>query len=153
MKTKVTPFTFRSIGKFHCDWHFELNDKGKYWDWLWLDGWTEQGYWYGLTLAWRMEMMEHRVGYEKKDWPLIDLLITNPEGKTHRAVRSFPREQFKVEKRKEQGGWAIVNLPWATHPTFLNGAPIDTAGVILKEGDRLSINGMFFQMTVRILMS
>jgi hypothetical protein len=42
MKTKVTPFTFRSIGKFHCDWHFELNDKGKYWDWLWLDGWTER---------------------------------------------------------------------------------------------------------------
>jgi hypothetical protein len=98
MMRTVRPFTFRSIGKYHCDWHFELNDKGKYWDWLWLDGWTEQGYWYGLTLAWRMEMLEHRIGYEKKDWPIIDLLITNPEGKTHRVLQAFPREQFKVEE-------------------------------------------------------
>ena len=94
----ATPFTFRSIGKFHCDWHFELDDKGTYWDWLWLDGWTEQGYWYGLTLAWRMEMLEHRVGWDKKDWPVVDMLVTNPQGETHRVIKAFPREQFKVEE-------------------------------------------------------
>ena len=60
-------------------------------------------------------------------------------------------EQFKIEKRQEQGGWAIVNVSWATHPLFLNGAPIDSSWAILKEGDRLSIKDKFFRLTVRLL--
>ena len=98
----VRPFTFRSIGKYHCDWHFELNDKGKYWDWLWLDGWTEQGYWYGLTLAWRMEMLEHRIGWDKKDWPVIDLLVTN-YSLTLADIFKYDKREFKDSVKKVIG--------------------------------------------------
>jgi len=68
-------------------------------------------------------------------------------------IKYASRQQFKLEKRREQGGWAVLNIPLATHPTFLNGAPVDAAGAILKEGDKLSIKGQFFHMSVRILMS
>lgn len=66
-------------------------------------------------------------------------------------VQYVSSEQFKVEKRTEQGGWAISSLPWATNPLFLNDAPIPAEGSILKEGDKLSIKGKFFRITVRLL--
>ena len=94
----ASPFIFKSISPFNLDWHFELKSGGDYWDWLWLDGWTEQGYWYGLTLAYRMEIMGHRVGEDKQDWPIIDMLVTNPEGVTHRVAKAFPPDQFKTEQ-------------------------------------------------------
>jgi len=88
-------FTFTTVSKTNLAWHLELKSGGPYWDWLWFDGWTEQGYWYGLTMAYRMENMAHIVGEDKKDWPLIDCLITSREGVTHRVAKSFPVEEFK----------------------------------------------------------
>lgn len=66
-------------------------------------------------------------------------------------VRFVSSEQFSVDKRVEQGGWAIRNLAWATNPLFLNGAPIPEEGAVLKEGDKLAIRGKFFNLTVRLL--
>jgi hypothetical protein len=66
-------------------------------------------------------------------------------------VRYVSAEQFKVEKRSAQGGWAIVGSPTATNPLLLNGAPIDPSGAIVKDGDRLSIKEKSFRLTVRLL--
>lgn len=66
-------------------------------------------------------------------------------------VKYVSGEQFKLEKRLDQGGWAIVNVPWATNPLFLNGAPIRSEGEILKTGDKLAIKDKFFRLTVRLL--
>jgi len=66
-------------------------------------------------------------------------------------VKYVSNEQFKLEKRADQGGWAITNVSWAANPIFLNGAPIPSEGVILKNGDKLSIKDKFFRLTVRLL--
>lgn len=66
-------------------------------------------------------------------------------------VKYVSSEQFKVEKRPDQGGWAILDVSWATNPLFLNGGPIPGEGAILKEGDKLSIKDKFFRLTVRLL--
>jgi len=66
-------------------------------------------------------------------------------------IKYVALEQFKIEKRHDQGGWAVVNAAWAKNPLFLNGAFIDPTGVILKEGDQLSIKDKFFRLTVHIL--
>ena len=66
-------------------------------------------------------------------------------------IRFVASEQFKIEKRIEQGGWAVTNVVYATNPLFLNGAPIVSEGVILKSGDKLSIKDKFFRLTVRLL--
>ena len=67
-------------------------------------------------------------------------------------VKYLSTEQFKLEKRTDQGGWAVVNVSWATNPMYLNGAPIPPEGVILKQGDKLAIKDKFFRLTVRLLM-
>ena len=66
-------------------------------------------------------------------------------------VKYVSSEQFKIEKRQNQDGWAIVNIPYATNPLFLNGAPVDPTGAILKDGDRLSVKENLFRLTVRLL--
>lgn len=66
-------------------------------------------------------------------------------------VKYVSNEQFKLEKHTEQGGWAVVNVSWATNPTFLNGAAIPSEGVILKNGDKLSVKDKYFRLTVRVL--
>jgi hypothetical protein len=66
-------------------------------------------------------------------------------------VKYVSGEQFKLEKRTDQGGWAVVNVTWATNPVFLNGAPIPPEGAILKNGDKLAIKDKFFRLTVRLL--
>ena len=66
-------------------------------------------------------------------------------------VKYVSSEQFKLEKRTDQGGWAVTNVFWATNPIFLNGAPIPPEGVILKNGDKLAIKDKFFRLTVRLL--
>ena len=74
-------------------------------------------------------------------------ILADPE------IQYVSPEQFKIEKRQEQGGWAIVNLTWATHPLFLTGAPIDPTGELLQDGDRLSIKDKYVRMTIRMLMT
>lgn len=66
-------------------------------------------------------------------------------------VKFVSSEQFKLEKRPDQGGWAVANVSWATNPIYLNGSPIPPEGVILKNGDRLAIKDKFFRLTVRLL--
>lgn len=66
-------------------------------------------------------------------------------------VKYVSSEQFKLEKRTDQGGWAVVNVCWATNPLFLNGSPIPSDGAILKTGDKLSIKDKFFRLSVRLL--
>ncbi len=66
-------------------------------------------------------------------------------------VKFLSSEQFKLEKRVDQGGWAVVNVPWATNPLYLNGALIPPEGAILKQGDKLAIKDKFFRLTVRLL--
>ena len=66
-------------------------------------------------------------------------------------VKYVSSEQFKLEKRTDQGGWAIINVSWATNPLFLNGISILPEGVILKTGDKLAIKNKFFRLTVRLL--
>ena len=66
-------------------------------------------------------------------------------------IKFVSSEQFKLEKRTEQGGWAVVNVSWATNRLYLNGAPIPPEGAILKQGDKLSIKDKFFRLTVRLL--
>ena len=66
-------------------------------------------------------------------------------------VRYVSAEQCRVEKRADQGGWVLLDVPHAVNRTFLNGAPLDPAGVLLRDGDRLSIKDKFFRLTVRLL--
>lgn len=66
-------------------------------------------------------------------------------------VKYVSSEQFKLEKRIDQGGWAVTNVVWATNPLFLNGSPIPPEGGILKNGDRLAIKDKFFRLAVRLL--
>lgn len=72
-------------------------------------------------------------------------LLGDPE------VKYVSNEQFKLEKRVDQGGWAVVDIPWATNPVYLNGTSIPPEGALLKEGDKLSIKDKFFRLTVRLL--
>ena len=66
-------------------------------------------------------------------------------------VKFVSSEQFKLEKRIDLGGWVIASIPWATNPLFLNGAPIQADGAVLKTGDKLAIKDKFFRLTVRLL--
>jgi hypothetical protein len=66
-------------------------------------------------------------------------------------VKYVSSEQFKIEKRIEQGGWAIHNVSWATNPLFLNGIPIPPEGAIMRSGDKLSIKDEFLRLTVRLI--
>lgn len=61
-------------------------------------------------------------------------------------------EQFSLDKRPADGGWAVVGVSWATNPTYLNGAEIPEGGSLLKEGDELSIKGKYFRLSIRLLM-
>lgn len=66
-------------------------------------------------------------------------------------IRFVAGEQFRIEKRVADGGWAVINVPYAKNATYLNGAPVDPEGVILKDGDRLSIKDKRFRLAVRLL--
>lgn len=60
-------------------------------------------------------------------------------------------EQFRLEKNLDCGGWTVTHLSYAQNPTYLNGAPIPGEGSSLSEGDKLSIKGMHFQLSVFLL--
>ena len=60
-------------------------------------------------------------------------------------------EQFRLLPWVDQGGWAVVPVLSATNPTHLNDAPIEATGALLKPGDRLSIKGKYFKLTVGLL--
>lgn len=65
-------------------------------------------------------------------------------------IKFVSSEQFRIEKREAEGGWLILNEPGAKNPMFLNGNPIRAEGMILKEGDRLSIKDKCLRLTARL---
>ena len=66
-------------------------------------------------------------------------------------VRYVSAEQCKLSKIAAMGGWIIQSVPYASNPMYLNDASIEPAGVLLREGDRLSIKGLYFRLSVRLL--
>ena len=87
--------TFRSINKNQLGWHSDMG--GDVLEWLHMDGWMDNGYYYNSTLASKLDMAENAVGSEKKDWPIVALLITSPEGEIKQVYKAFPAEEFKAE--------------------------------------------------------
>ena len=67
------------------------------------------------------------------------------------GLKFVSTEQFKVEKTVERGGWSVTHLSYAKNPTYLNGAPIASEGSPLSEGDKLSIKGIHFKLSVFLL--
>jgi hypothetical protein len=59
-------------------------------------------------------------------------------------------EQFRIEKKNDQGGWFVSGISYAKNSTFLNGAEIPIEGSLLKPEDKLSIKGKFLNLTIRI---
>ena len=91
----ASALTFRSISKNHLGWHSDLG--GDLREWLYMDGWMDNGYRYSLVLASKMEMGENVVGPEKRDWPLIDFQVISPEGVIQRVAKAFPIEKLKTK--------------------------------------------------------
>jgi hypothetical protein len=91
----ASALTFRSISKNHLGWHSDLG--GDLREWLYLDGWMDNGYKYSLVLASKMEMGENVVGPEKADWPLVDCQVISPEGVMQRVAKAFPIEKLKTK--------------------------------------------------------
>ena len=60
-------------------------------------------------------------------------------------------DQFRIDKKTDQGGWFLANVSYAKNPTYLNGEPIPDAGVQIKEGDKISIKGKFLYISTRII--
>lgn len=66
-------------------------------------------------------------------------------------VKFVSNDQFHLKCWVDKGGWAVVPVAYATNPSFLNGEPIDPNGALLKAGDKLSIKGKYFHLTVGLL--
>jgi hypothetical protein len=60
-------------------------------------------------------------------------------------------QQFRLERRPDQGGWVILPEPFAVNAVWVNGAPLAPEGVLFHEGDTLSIAERFFRLTVHLL--
>src|SRR4030042_2344275 len=88
-------YTFRSLNKNQLGWHLDMG--GEVLDWIFADGWMDNGYRYNFTLACRLEQAELVVGIEKKDWPIVGLLIATPEGETRQVYKAYPPNEFKAE--------------------------------------------------------
>jgi hypothetical protein len=67
------------------------------------------------------------------------------------GLKYVSSEQFRIEKKLELGGWIVSGISYAKNPTYLNGAEIPDEGVLLKEGDKLSIKGIYMSISVRLI--
>src|SRR4030042_5831110 len=88
-------YTFRSINKNQLGWHLDMG--GQVLDGIFGDGWMENGYKYNFLLSCKLNTAENVVGIEKKDWPVVALLITTPEGETRQVYKAYPPNEFKAE--------------------------------------------------------
>jgi len=88
-------YTVKNINKNQLGWH--LNMGGEVIDFIFADGWMENGYKYNFLFACKLEGLEPLVGPEKKDWPIVTLLITSPEGETQQIFKPYPPNEFKAE--------------------------------------------------------
>ena len=92
----MAAYTFRSINKNQLGWHSDMG--GDVLEWLFADGWMDNGYKYNFLFSSKLDTAENVVGPEKKDWPIVALLITSPEGETKHIYKAFPPEEFKAEE-------------------------------------------------------
>jgi len=88
-------YTFRSINKNQLGWHSDMG--GDVLEWMFMDGWMDNGYKYGALFASHLDMAENIVEYEKKDWPIVNCHVTSPDGETKDIYKAFPPEEFKAE--------------------------------------------------------
>lgn len=72
-------------------------------------------------------------------------ILADPE------VRFASSEQFRVDKSPEAGGWVVTGIAWATNPTFLNGAALPPEGAVLRDGDKVTVSGRHFSLTVHLI--
>jgi len=72
---------------------------GEVLEWFFADGWMDNDYKYHFLFASKVEPdeVERIVGREKKDWPIVFCVITNPEGETEEIYKASPPEEFKPE--------------------------------------------------------
>jgi hypothetical protein len=66
-------------------------------------------------------------------------------------VRFVSAEQIRISRNEAAACWMVENIGWATNPMFHNGAPIDPAGQVLSDGDRLAIKGEKFPLLVKVM--
>jgi hypothetical protein len=64
-------------------------------------------------------------------------------------VRFVSKNQFRLEKHRNMGGWVVFNIKYATNPLYHNGNAIPEEGCLLNPGDRLSIKGLHFHLSIR----
>jgi hypothetical protein len=83
----------------------------------------------------------------------LDTVLGSPTLKRLRdsGLKFVSQGQFTLKKNVERGGWIVTHLSYAKNPTYLNGAPIPAEGSPLSEGDKLSIKGVHFQLSVFLL--
>jgi hypothetical protein len=59
-------------------------------------------------------------------------------------------EQFRVEKCPDKGGWCVFHITQARNATYVNGKVVETGGIILKDGDKISLNDKVLRLTVTL---
>ncbi len=87
-------YTVRSINKSHLGWHPNMG--GDVVEWLYMDGWMDNGYKYGVTLASKIDQGE--MFGEQGNWPFVMAWLTSPDGETLTGMNFLPVQQYKEEK-------------------------------------------------------
>ncbi len=64
--------------------------------------------------------------------------------------RFLAPRQMRIERSLERKGWVLTALPEATNLTWVAGAPVPTAGHVLRAGDEISIKGVKLRLNVEL---
>jgi hypothetical protein len=67
------------------------------------------------------------------------------------GIKFVSSEQFRIEKRVEEGGWAVIPILYAKNPTYLNGEALQEAGQLISDGMRLSIKDKHFFLLLSLI--
>ena len=89
-------YAVKNLNKSQLGWHSKMG--GVVLEWLFMDGWMDNGYKYGVTLASRVDRGDVLFGEERGNWPFVMAFVTNPDGETVMGMNVFPIEQYKEEK-------------------------------------------------------
>jgi len=135
-------YAIRSLNESHMGWHTEMG--GSPVEWLYVDGWTDDGYKFGVTMASKVDFGDILVG-EEGDWPFVMCTVTNPDGETVHHMNVFPADQFKEEKpwgatienNSLKGSITSDGQPSGYHmKTFFDGIDIDITATAVCAGVR-----------------
>jgi hypothetical protein len=61
------------------------------------------------------------------------------------------REQFRIERRVDEGNWVILPVPFVKNPTFIDGEALQESGRSIVDGMKLSINGRHFFLILSLI--